>query len=648
MTIPPVMMIHRKGIPKDYLFHRSAEIAKRAIDEENRTVEIAFSSEMTGERWYGTETLSHDPSAVRLERINNGGAFLMEHDRNDQIGVVEKAWIDDDRKGRAIVKFSRSARANEIFEDVKDGIRQLVSVGYMIHGEDVQKLDGGREAVTATDWEPFELSLVSIPFDDSVGVGRAMKNTETESNPRKRKMSDTIKDQENKAPETEKRSVEVINERPSVDVKQERNDAVSQERARISKINEIAEAAKTRGLIVDANKAIERGVSAGDFQTEAFQALTSRHTDYTPANNLSKGEKRDVARFDLAKALRTCVGEGKLDGVEKEIVTEGFREAKEAGINEARGIMLPGFFVKRDLTATGGTGGDQGGMTVATEKAGLLDDFFNASVIAQNGATVLTGLTGNLDIPRLAAGSDPAGKAENAAADEITPTTADLNLTPNRLPGYVNISKQLIMQSSSAIEAVVRNHVTAQMLAVQEAAFFHGSGTNEAEGIAGTSGIGSVAGGTNGAAPDWADIVDLEEAVDAANALSGSLCYITNGEIKKKLKETPLQSSGVEGSFIIPPNVPNSDIELNGYKAAFTNAVSRTLDKGSSTGVCSAIFFGNFADYFIGYWSGLMLDLMTDATLATQGKYRLVGETYYDGGVQRPKSFAAMLDALGA
>ena len=97
----------RKGVPEDKIWHRSLEINKRAVDEEKRTVELAFSSEYTGERWYGTETLSHERSAVRLNRLNNGGAFLMEHDRNDQIGVVERAWIDDDKKGRAVVRFSK-------------------------------------------------------------------------------------------------------------------------------------------------------------------------------------------------------------------------------------------------------------------------------------------------------------------------------------------------------------------------------------------------------------------------------------------------------------------------------------------------------------------------------------------------------------
>lgn len=638
-------MTTRKGLPENHLFHRAAEISKRGIDEENRTVEIAFSSEMTGERWYGTETLSHERSAVRLDRINNGGALLMEHNRSDQVGVVQKAWIDDDKKGRAVVKFSKSARGQEIFQDVVDGVRQLVSVGYMIHGERVEKLDGGREAVTATDWEPYELSLVSIPFDDSVGVGRAMENTDTDKPNSERKMNpETTEPKEApKAPEQVTRSVEVINERPPVDVKQEREAAITSERARIDQINEITEAAKTRGLSLDANKAIRDGVSAGEFQTEAFRALTDKQTDYSPANNLSRNEERDLSSFDLGKALRANLQGIAQDGIEREMIQEGEKEAKESGIGLSRGIMLPGFYVKRgqrDMTTTAA----QGGHTVATGKAGLLDDFFNASVVANLGGTVLTGLTGNLDVPRLVQDTAPAGKAENAAADEVSPSTAQLSLSPKRLPAFVDISDQLLAQSSSPIEAMIRGHLTAQMLAVQEAAFFHGTGTNEANGIAGTSGIGSVVGGTNGAAPDYADIVGLEEAVDAQNAMMGSLAYVSNGQIRAKLKQTPKQSSGVEGNFILSDLNPNV---INGYRAEFTNAVSRTLTKGTSNDA-SAIFFGNFADYIIAYWGGLNLELLRDSTNAKTGLHTLVANTYYDGGVRRPKSFAAMLDALGA
>lgn len=371
---------------------------------------------------------------------------------------------------------------------------------------------------------------------------------------------------------------------------------------------------------------------------------------------LSPQEERDLGRFDYRKLLNHLWRSAKgtslkpLDGIEGEMVQQGETEARESGI-ESGGILLPRVLVRRlpgaerrDLTATGTTTttGDQGGMTIATEKRGLLDDFFNASVIRAAGATVLEGLVGNLDLPRLAAGTAPSGKSENATADEVSPTTAMLSLSPNRLPAFIDISEQLLKQSSVAIEAIIRSHLTNQMVAVQEAAFFHGSGTNEANGVAGTSGIGSVAGGTNGAAPTLAHIIELETDVDTNNALLGNLRYISNGQIRGKLKQTAVVAS-TDSRMLLEGN----GAMLNGYSALWTNAVSRTLTKGTATDA-SAIFFGNWSDYIAAYWGGIALELVRDATAAKTGMFVLVASTYYDGGVVRPKSFSAMLDALGA
>jgi hypothetical protein len=139
-----------------------------------------------------------------------------------------------------------------------------------------------------------------------------------------------------------------------------------------------------------------------------------------------------------------------------------------------------------------------------------------------------------------------------------------------------------------------------------------------------------------------AHILALEEAVDAQNALLGNLAYASNGQIRKKLKGTLENPSGTDATWIL-----GKDGMINGYKAAFTNAISRTLTKGSSS-VASAIFFGNYADFVEAYWGGISLEMVRDKTNAISGLYTLVATTYYDGGVLRPKSFAAMLDALGA
>ena len=114
------------------MLYRSAEFERAAVDAERRTVRLSFSSEEPVERWFGYEILDHSPGSVDLSRIKAGGALLVDHDTGDQVGVVEEASVGADRKGRATVRFGTSARANEIFQDVKDGIRRLVSVGYRV------------------------------------------------------------------------------------------------------------------------------------------------------------------------------------------------------------------------------------------------------------------------------------------------------------------------------------------------------------------------------------------------------------------------------------------------------------------------------------------------------------------------------------
>lgn len=417
----------------------------------------------------------------------------------------------------------------------------------------------------------------------------------------------------------------------------------------IREIIDTATVTETRALNADeANKVegIESEINQIDQTIHAEMRQLARESQAAP--QLSKSEERDINRFDLGAALRSLANGSALEGLEAEIVAEGFKEARAAGIGSNHGIMLPRMIVRkenRDITATGTTSvaGDQGGMTIATEKRGLADDFFNGSLMRSLGATVFEGLSMNLDLPRIIAGTAPGGKAENGSADEVSPTTATLSLTPNRLPAFIDISDQLLMQSSVNIEAFIRMHLAAQMLAVSEAAFFHGGGSNEANGIAGTSGIGSVAGGTNGAAPTWAHLVGLETEVDTDNALIGRLAYATNGQIRGKLKTTPKVAS-TDSIMLLDDRNPNS---VNGYPIGFTNAISRTLTKGSSS-VASAIFFGNFSDYIMAFWGGMNLELIRDSANAKVGQHTLVANTFYDGGVIRPKSFAAMLDALGA
>ena len=108
------------------------QAAVRNIDEEARTVEVAFSSEEPVPRWFGDEVLDHSPGSMLETRLQNGAAVLWNHDTDIQIGVVEAASIDSDRRGRATLRFGRSARAEEIWADIVDGVIRHVSVGYFV------------------------------------------------------------------------------------------------------------------------------------------------------------------------------------------------------------------------------------------------------------------------------------------------------------------------------------------------------------------------------------------------------------------------------------------------------------------------------------------------------------------------------------
>ncbi len=157
----------------------------RAIDTEKRTVELAFSSDALIERYWYNEILDHNPKSVRMDRMKSGrAAVLMDHNHRDQVGVVKTASIDGDGKGRATTRISRSARGQEVLDDIEDEIRGLVSVGYIIHDAVLERTGDDGDTYRVTDWEPYEISFVSVPADASVGVGRSdVINPQQENQP---------------------------------------------------------------------------------------------------------------------------------------------------------------------------------------------------------------------------------------------------------------------------------------------------------------------------------------------------------------------------------------------------------------------------------------------------------------------------------
>lgn len=159
----------------------------RAVDEEKRIFELSFSSETPYERWWGVEILSHAEGAVDLTRLNTIGCVLFNHNRDKVIGKILSAEIKDLR-GVAQIQFDEDAESDVIYQKVKNLTLKGVSVGYMVDvWEDVEvnkpSTDGRftGPCSIATRWTPLEISIVSVPADPTVGVGRSQDETESES-----------------------------------------------------------------------------------------------------------------------------------------------------------------------------------------------------------------------------------------------------------------------------------------------------------------------------------------------------------------------------------------------------------------------------------------------------------------------------------
>lgn len=353
----------------------------------------------------------------------------------------------------------------------------------------------------------------------------------------------------------------------------------------------------------------------------------------------NKREAREASEgFNLLKAIRSQLpNQKKLEGKELEMHQEAIKEARALGL-QIEGVGIPSIIMlgeKRDHTATGGSSGSEGGVLVPTLINGFIDPLKAKMVLAQLGAQFLTGLSGNIDIP-VGAATTVAWEGEVDANAETSMVFSKKTLSPNRLGAYADFSKQLLFQGGAAAQNYVQNDILARIALAVELAAINGT---TPEGILQTSGIGSVVGGTNGAAPTWGNIVDLEREVAIDNADYGSLGYLTNPKVKAKLRQTLLDTGS--GLFVWGQN----DNSLGGYKALTTTQVPSTLDKGTSTGVCSAIIFGNFNDLLIAQWGGM--DIVVDPyTQATNSMVRLVVNSWWDVLVKRAESFAAMKDAL--
>ena len=612
---------------------RFAVFQRESVDVEKRTVEVAFSSEEPVERWFGDEVLSHAAGAVDLSRLNDGGAVLFNHDWDDQIGVIERAWVDADRRGRALVRFGNSAKAAEKFQDVQDGILRHISVGYSIADFEEEVSDGSR-TFTATRWQPYEISFVTVPADPTVGVGRSAEPfIENPVNPTPEKGNRNM--DKNQTPTTVETPAAAIPATAAIDTNNTAERGMQNERARVSELLAIGRSYAAHGGIEAAEKVIKEGGSEAQLRAAIMANMQTKPTVTAGEIGMTDKEQRE---FSLLRAM-SAAATGKWDkaGLEREVSEE---------LEKRHGRAAAGFFVPTDLIARAYSKGNaaNGGNVIEND---FREDLFiellrNRLAVAQLGATVLDGLVGDITIPKHLTGNTVQWVYENGSASESNATFGQMSLKPKTITANTELSRKFILQSSLSAEQFARSELLKAMMLGIDLAAINGKGTgNEPTGILNTAGIGAVEIGANGGAPEWKHIVALESAIAAANADIGDLAYITNARVRGLLK-TKLKADGVSGYIWQDGATP-----LNGYRCAVSNQIPSNLTKGTAAIKCSPLIFGNWSDLMIAHWG--VLDVIVDPyTKSTAGAVRITTLQDVDIAVRHVESFAAIKDIVAA
>jgi HK97 family phage major capsid protein/HK97 family phage prohead protease len=612
-----------QAITKDGRAFRMASVGK--INTENRTVELAFSSEAEVERWWGVEVLSHDPGAVVMTRLQDGAPLLVNHDTDCQVGVIESVSIDADRRGRAVVRFGRSERAEEIFADVQDGIRKHVSVGYLIHDAKLTETRDDDEVWTITKWEPFEISIVPVPADITVGVGRSLEGQHIQPFEKgTREMTD-------------KTIAAPAAPAPAVDVQAERSKGSETERARVRAIGEMGE--KYHGARDLALAAIKDGKSVEEFQRELLD-----HTN-KQANRALGEQTRDadiglteaeIGKFRFLNVIRAMVdptdrAAQKAAGFEFEASRAA---AEKLGVDTDK-FVVPVDVLTRALTpqkgervmntsTSGAAAGDTGGYGIATTllTQSFIDILRNRATIMQLG-TVLGGLVGNIDIPKQTAAATGYWLGEDDDSTETGIELGQISMSPKTVAAFSEITRKLMVQSSLDVEAMLRFDLAKQLALTIDKAGYYGSGSKQQPlGICNHTGINAVSFAAT--QPTYAELVQMETEIALDNADVPGMAYVGNAQFRGSMK-TSLKFPGAAVAQGGPIWEPGNSV--NGYRTEITNQLT-TGD----------VVFGNFSDLLIGMWSGLQL-LVDPYSNSKKGRIRITAFQDVDFALRRVESF---------
>ncbi|EGD9227280.1 major capsid protein [Shigella sonnei] len=605
--------------------------------------EIAFSSEQPYQRRFWDEQnqemvvldeiLVHTPEAVDLSRLNNNAPLLFNHIFDNHIGVVCNARIDADNVGRALVKFSKHGTlANDIRNKVIEGTMEKISVGYDIKE---YHIDYAKSQLIVSKWIPHEISFVTVPADDSVGLNRSL-NTITVNLEAKRDMTkeqepaqvEETPVEENKEPEVEKtqerpveenkkdenledgkdakhpesvdddsptvREEEVKKEREAAPVKEEKTEKVA-ERSEEDEL-EIREIARELNIN---DEELERALAIKDMTPEAFRTKALNKIATAQRNNEQQIKDSNMEKtFDLNNVIRSLVDGDVLGANEAEYSAMAATATMQRG-RAARGGSV---FVPAAAMRAAAAGNTKADLTAITDEKLLTESYIEMlmpeSVLGRLGVTVYSGLTAPTAIPKMTKSSvDAFGFVdENGAAPEGKAEFANVKLSPKTFAGGNPISRQSI-KTVPGIATLITDHIN-QAVRIKLEQLILSDKDNE-RGPAGlVKQLVDASRVTKKAAFSYKDflkeIAQLTDAGVPAQAIKFAMSGATAAELESTLKD-----NGVSGYIIENGKLAGYDVVTSGVIPA------------------DHIVLGDFSGITIGEWGGLELD-MDDTTYRAQ------------------------------
>jgi HK97 family phage major capsid protein/HK97 family phage prohead protease len=579
---------------------KRAEVADFQVSDDERVMEFPFSSEFPVARYFGNEVLSHDREAADLARLNDSAPLLFNHDPNKVVGVVERAWIDGKKKrGYVSVRFSRNSFAQEVMADVKDGVLRNVSFGYQI--EDMEQRGSGD--FVATRWSPYEVSVVSIPADPTVGVGRAL-----DAQPAAPAATPTPQP-EPEVPMENTPDISAVRAEAAAE-------AAKAERARISGISALTE---KHGMADLGRQLIDGGRSLDEARAAVLEKIGAKVEPVTEkAADIGMSSKQ-VREFSFQRAINALANPGDRKLQEAAAFERECSEAAAAKAGKtAQGIMVPNEVLRRDLTV--GTASAAGDLVGTDFRPGSFIELLrNRSALAGLGVASLTGLSGNVAIPRQTGAATAYWVAESGSPTESNQTVDQVNLSPKTVGAFTDYSRKLMLQSSIDVEQMIRQDLaTVLALEIDRVGLYGLGNSNQPLGVKLTTGINTKDFAAN--TPTYAEVVEMESLIAADNADIGAMAYLMNASMRGALKT---KDKGTDtGAYVFEPGGT-----VNGYNAVVSNQVA-TND----------IFFAVWSQLIMAMWSGL--DLTVDPyTHSTSGTVRVVALQDVDFAVRHPEGF---------